>query len=564
MTNHVEEGRRNSFYLVPVPKPRKGRGGQETFDAELIPQRREENTFINDIRKRVAAWRKGGYQRVTPTTRRLLRYWTNPDRDRKLFFCQLEAAETAIYIAEAAKRTGDSQTEEEIKAANEEANPGLFRIAFKMATGSGKTVVMAMLIAWQALNRLANPRDKRFSDSFLIVTPGITIRDRLRVLLPNDPANYYGQRDILPQDLMEELHKAKIVITNYHAFLPREDTEAATLTKKMLARGRSNAFAETPDKMVQRVVCREFGKTRDLIVINDEAHHCYRHRPNEEEDLLTGEDREEANKRAKAARIWISGLEAVKAKIGIKTIYDLSATPFFLRGSGYPEGTLFKWVVSDFSLVDAIESGIVKVPRVPVADDSMTGDQPTYRELWSRIRENLPRKGRRHQGDLGEPILPGELEGALTSLYDHYKKHYGKWEENAEARANGATPPVFIVVCNNTSVSKLIFDHIAGWEKKLPDGSTVIVPGKLPVFSNEENGDWTARPNTILIDSEQFGFGRSHESRIQEDRSPRNRGIQSRASPAIPRPRRGEDHRRGPSPRSHEHGREAGQTRRAR
>ena len=149
--------------------------------------------------------------------------------------------------------------------------------------------------------------------------------------------------------------------------------------------------------MVNRV-CRELGNKRNIVVLNDEAHHCYRRKPDGDDEKLTGEDRIEAEKRNEEARIWISGLEAIKAKLGIRAIYDLSATPFFLRGSGYPEGTLFPWVVSDFSLIDAIESGIVKVPRVPVADDSMQGDQPTYRGLWLRIRDDLPEEGPEDRG----------------------------------------------------------------------------------------------------------------------------------------------------------------------
>jgi type III restriction enzyme len=222
---------------------------------------------------------------------------------------------------------------------------------------------------------------------------------------------------------------------------------------------------------------------------------------------LTGDERKEAERRDEAARIWISGLEAVKAKIGLKAVYDLSATPFFLRGSGYSEGTLFPWVISDFALIDAIESGIVKVPRVPVADDSMVGEQPTYRDLWLRIHEDLPKKGRGTDRLSGEPNLPVELEGALTSLFTNYEKYYARWEQNTEARARGLTPPVFIVVCNNTNVSKLVYDYIAGWEKSLPDGTVVIVPGKLRLFSNATDGRWTARPSTILIDSEQLESG---------------------------------------------------------
>ncbi len=431
-----------------------------------------------------------------------------PERERRLFFCQVEALETVIYLTEVAGKYGDAWIENRLRQDNLDANPQLFRLAIKMATGSGKTVVMAMLIAWHALNKLANPQDARFSDAFLIVTPGITIRDRLRVLLPNDPQNYYRQLDLAPPDQLPELGQARLLITNFHAFKLRERLPAGKLTRQLLAgreAGEASAFTETPGQMVRRV-CHELGNKRNIIVINDEAHHCYRHKPDEEaaDEPLSGDERREAERREEEARVWISGLEAVKARLGLKAVYDLSATPFFLRGSGYSEGTLFPWVVSDFSLIDAIEAGIVKVPRVPVADDRMLGEQPTYRDLWLNVREHLPKKGRRTEAAAAEPALPVELEGALQSLYGNYEKYYRLWEQNAEARARGLTPPVFIVVCNNTNVSKLVFDYIAGWEKALPDGRAVLVPGKLDLFGNVAEGGegWRQRPNTILVDSQ--------------------------------------------------------------
>lgn len=512
ITDEIVEGRRRSAYFIPIARPKRRGQQRALFETEWTQDRLEENELINQIRQRVAMWRKGGYVGATVTTSRLLEYWTNPDREKKLFFCQIEALETAIYITEVARRYGDQWMENALRDANDTSNPGLRRIAFKMATGAGKTVVMAMLIAWQALNRLANPQDARFTDAFLLVTPGITIRDRLRVLLPNDPNNYYRQRDILPAHLLEELGKAKIIITNYHAFLLRETVAAGRLTKAILNQGEASAFTETPDQMVRRVL-RELGNKRNIIVINDEAHHCYRRKPDGEEERLTGDDRREAQKREEEARIWISGIEAIKNKLGVKVIYDLSATPFFLRGSGYPEGTLFPWVVSDFSLIDAIEAGIVKVPRVPVADDSGVGEQPTYRDLWLRIRDALPKKGRKTEGVEGEPHLPLELQGALHSLYDNYTKYYTLWEQNTEARERGATPPVFIVVCNNTNVSKLVYDYIAGWEKPIGD-QPIAQAGALPIFRNDDgNGGWLHRPNTILVDSEQLesGLGMSDE-----------------------------------------------------
>ncbi len=514
ITNEVVEPRRISSYFIPIAKPKKKSNQRElSFDTEWTQDRIKENKFINQIRDRLALWRTGGYGGLTKTTARLLEHWKQPDRAR-LFFCQVEALETIIYITEVAKR-GDAWIENVLREANEETNPSLFRIACKMATGSGKTVVMAMLITWQVLNKLANPKDIRFSDTFLIVTPGITIRDRLRVLLPNDPQNYYRAWDIIPPEWVNELGKTKILITNFHAFSLREKNNAGKLTKNILTNGKESPFTETPDQMVRRV-CRELGNKKNIVVINDEAHHCYRHRVTDEDVSLKGDERKEAEKREEAARVWISGLEAVNAKLGIKAVYDLSATPFFLRGSGYPEGTLFPWVVSDFSLIDAIECGIVKVPRVPVADNSMTGDQPTFRDLWLRIREHLPRKGRKTAAVSGEPKLPAELQAAFHSLYGNYEKYYRLWEQNSEASAKGITPPVFIVVCNNTNVSKLVFDYIAGWEKTLPDGSTIVVPGQLSVFSNEENGGWSARPNTILIDSEQLESGEAMSAEFKK------------------------------------------------
>jgi type III restriction enzyme len=266
ITNEKVHGRRTSSYFIPIAKPKK-KGKQLQFDTEWTQDRIEENKLVNDIRRRVAAWRKGGYVGVTPTTTRLLAYWTDAHREKKLFFCQNEALETAIYIAEVAKKYGDAWIENALREANDTSNPGLPRTAFKMATGSGKTVVMAMLIAWHTLNKHANPQDARFSDTFLIVTPGITIRDRLRVLLPNDPGNYYRQRDIVPSQSMEQLGQAKILITNFHAFQLREKVAAGKITKAILADGQTNPFTETPDQMVRRV-CRELStkKKTDLAL----------------------------------------------------------------------------------------------------------------------------------------------------------------------------------------------------------------------------------------------------------------------------------------------------------
>ena len=337
-------------------------------------------------------------------------------------------------------------------------------------------------------------------------SPGITIRDRLRVLYPNDSDNYYRQRDIVPMEKMPRLGQAKIHITNFHSFQLREKISASKLTKSILSNGKDGAFTETPDQMVRRV-CRSFGNKKNIIVINDEAHHCYRPKQGDTSEKLTGEEKSEVRKREDEARTWLSGIEAIAAKVGVRNVFDLSATPFFLKGSGYKEGSLFPWVASDFSLIDAIESGIVKVPRVLISDNSMSGVEPTYRDLWFRIRDHLPKKGRKTEAINGEPRLPPELEGALHSLYSNYEEYYHLWDQDLQSKESGRTPPVFIVVCNNTNVSKLVFDYIAGWEKQI-EGQTVVAAGNLPLFANDNgNGGWLFRPNTILVDSEQLESG---------------------------------------------------------
>jgi hypothetical protein len=423
ITSTIDEGRRDSSYFLPVAAPKK-RGAPGLFDDP--EEKRAESGFVQRIRQLVRQWRRLGWPDVTPVTRALLEHWHAEDRFRPLFFCQLEALETLIFITEVAKESkyGHDDIEAYLRDKAREAGTELFRVACKMATGSGKTVVMSMLIAWQVLNKRRNPRDNRFTDAFLVVATGITIRDRLRVLLPSDPNNYYKELDLVPTEYRGELGAAKVVVTNFHAFKPREKGDAGGLTKRLLTAHTPGAFTESPEEMVNRV-CNDLGKHRGIMVLNDEAHHCYRGRPEAAKEKMTREESSEAKVRAEEARLWITGLEAVHRKLGVKAVLDLSATPFYLKGSGYPEGTLFPWVVSDFSLMDAIECGIVKIPRVPVADNAMVGDYPKYRDLWKEIREGLKDVRRGPEEAHKPPLLPdGLLEGASASLYGHYARKF--------------------------------------------------------------------------------------------------------------------------------------------
>jgi type III restriction enzyme len=363
---------------------------------------------------------------------------------------------------------------------------------------------MAMLIAWQTINAVRRPNSKRFTRGFLVVTPGLTIRDRLRVLQPNDPDSYYQSRELVPGDMLGDIERAKIVITNYHAFKLRERMELSRGGRSLLqGRGKEIDTLETEGQMLQRVMPGLMG-LRNILVINDEAHHCYREKPSQEIDEdLKGDERKEAEKNNEAARLWISGLEIVSRKLGVPRIIDLSATPFFLRGSGYAEGTLFPWTMSDFSLMDAIECGIVKLPRVPVADNIPGGEMPRFRELWKHIGRKMPKKGRGKSKTLDPLSIPVELQTALDALYGHYAKTFDLWQKSGIK-----VPPCFIVVCNNTSTSKLVYDYISGFQRENEDGSTTLVNGRLALFRNfDEHGNPIARPRTLLIDSEQLESG---------------------------------------------------------
>ncbi len=515
-TQQIIESRRKAEFITPIPKPRKRQG--KGIQAELVfdegkglstekQQYDPTSAVINELRHHVDQWR--GFSnpndwKVTPDTQRLLQHWRHHKfSDVRPFFCQIEAVETAIWLTEVAPQWGKIGKGflDHLSNANKDANPELMRLALKLATGAGKTTVMAMIIAWQTINAVRQPGSSRFTRGFLVVTPGLTIRDRLRVLQPNDPDSYFKDRELVPGDMLGELDRAKIVITNYHAFKLRERVELSKGGRSLLqGRGPELKTLETEGQMIQRVMPGLMG-LKNILVLNDEAHHCYRAKPEVDEvSHLKGDEKEEAKKNNEAARLWISGLETVKRKLGIARVMDLSATPFFLRGSGYAEGTLFPWTMSDFSLMDAIECGIVKLPRVPVADNIPGGDMPKFRNLWEHIRTKMPKKGRGKAETLDPLDLPTTLTTALDALYGHYKATYEEWTKQGVR-----VPPCFIVVCNNTSTSKLVYDYISGFERKNEDGSANVVNGRLELFRNfDEYDNPIPRPRTLLIDSTQI------------------------------------------------------------
>lgn len=487
--------------------------------------------FINLIREEVKKWRLAGYPKATRVTKELLNFWfNNPERQnyQKLFFCQREAVETAVYLNEIADLDPNigreilRQLNERVETVSKFYEDILPRTAFKMATGTGKTVVMAMLILYNFINKKINVQDTRFAEHFLIVAPGITIRDRLGVLFVDESStndfqktDYYHVRGLVPrayESLLGGLNNS-ITITNYHQFEPKvySGKKSSPLDGKLVYREGEGMVKQNDKEGYASVISRLLGrmpKSKRILVINDEAHHCYL--PRKKEGKIDSEDQEENEK----AMVWYEGLRQLK-KLGYKIqhVYDLSATPYYLKGSGYAEYSLFPWVVSDFGLVDAIESGLVKIPFLPAIDDSHDLDEPKLRNIYEHISKDLPKKGQKkarkeakEKGEESKAEAPANLPSLLQIALDQFVKDYEEYNQGTRQEGEDAvnifsTPPVFIVVCNNTTVSKEVFKYIAGYETVDAEGNTIYVDGHFPIFSNYKDGIPLNRQPSLLIDS---------------------------------------------------------------
>jgi type III restriction enzyme len=486
--------------------------------------------LINLLRQEVGRWRKAEYPDTTGTTRDLLRYWfLNPERHatRSLFFAQREAIETAIWLNEAApKSNAGNNILNKLKEAQETTDDApLPRICTKMATGTGKTVVMAALILYHYFNRQEYRQDTRFCDYFLLVAPGITIKDRLGVLFvdntthdKNKAKDYYRERDLVPprfERLLDGLN-ARLVITNYHAFEPKtlQGNKRSVFDGKLGADGKKQEGKEEMTQVIKRLL-KNFKKGSRLLVLNDEAHHCYLPREKEKVKTDTPAD-ENAKEENERAAVWYTGIREIAKQFQLRAVYDLSATPYYLSGSGYPPYTLFPWIVSDFGLTDAIESGLVKIPFLPELDNTQELT-PVLRDLYAHVKDELPKKGavkqraeaKKEGKVLGEapPKLPMIVQTALDQFFNHYKQYEAGMRAAGERGSDMfSEPPVFIAVCNNTNVSKELYKHIAGYQYTTENGETAIMPGKCDLFNNYEEygGLWRAkrRPPTLLIDSD--------------------------------------------------------------
>jgi type III restriction enzyme len=462
----------------------------------LAEEERDDLPLINALRDDVRRWRESGYRGASHVTRELLQYWARTDRHRRLFFCQREAVETIIYLAELrfpnrSSRTGFQRfavSDDNLRnllvgerpsgalggtpeffpklidrAADENLIP-LRRLGCKMATGSGKTVVMAMLIAWAFCNRGVNRESREFPNAVLVCCPNLTVKERLQVLRPEHRGNYYAEFDIVPPKYRPLLQNGKVLVTNWHGFAPESEHKEGERTYAVVNKG-----PETPDVFVQRVLGKDVAERLPILVLNDEGHHCWRPKAStEDSEGLTAEERQSLKDEAEEARVWLDGLDRINncgltgtGKPAIALAVDLSATPFYIKGSNHPEGQPFPWLVSDFGLVDAIESGIVKIPRLPVLDTTGRPD-PKYFRLWERIREDL---------QPGE-FLPGRArkpkpEAIWREAEDALRQMVGQWSQRfelAQAAKPGqeVVPPVLIVVCDNTDIAEVFFRNISG------------------------------------------------------------------------------------------------------
>ncbi|MCS6982446.1 MAG: DEAD/DEAH box helicase family protein [Flavobacteriales bacterium] len=492
--------------------------------------------LINLCRQEVGKWRSEKYPHTTRVTRELLLFWfENPERHAisKLFFAQREAIETAIWLNEVASKSNAGQNilnriREAQKTVSDNPEDHLPRIAFKMATGTGKTVVMGCLILYHYFNRQEYKNDVRFADYFLIVTPGITIKDRLGVLFVDTKnkykrEDYYFQRKLVPQNLEHRLENlnARLVITNYHVFEPKtlQGNKKSPFDGKVDTSGKKLEAKEDFSQVIRRVLGK-FKKDSRLLIINDEAHHCYLPKSSGRT-----EDNEETDENARAA-VWFTGIKEVAKRYKVSCIYDLSATPYYLKGSGYTPYSLFPWVVTDFGLIEAIESGLVKIPFLPESDNTQEITQAKLRDIYLYVKDELPRKGqRRKKSEAKEegktlkeapPQLPVLVKAALDQFYNHYEDYYEGHRKQLEERPNlFSPPPVFIIVCNNTSVSKEVYKYIAGYEFENEKGELVTVPGHYELFSNydQKTNKPLRRPPTLLIDSDAL----ENSDQINED-----------------------------------------------
>lgn len=511
------EGRRPAMYYYRPPERQTGMAPSDdpgtAFELELV----------NEIRNRLDEWRRAGYPGASRTTEELLKYWYRPERSgiRKLFFCQLEAVETVVFLAEARQDILQGiqiPLDEPSEDGKNKGYTAFRRYACKMATGTGKTTVMGMLAAWSILNKIHDRQSARFSDAVLVICPNITIRDRLAELDPNlGEQSLYRIRDIVPSYWMKELREGKVFITNWHVLEPRELNSVGTASARVVRRGIprnvlttrivddkkikdvDTRYYESDTALIYRVLGRHVGNKRNILVFNDEAHHAYRIRPDESEKAeqlgFADDDDELLTYEQKEATVWVEGLDKIHKHCGINSCVDLTATPYFINQTGNEAGRPFPWVISDYGLVDAIESGIVKIPQLPVRD-STGQDIPAYFHVWKWIIETkltASEKGGR-RGQVSPKAVLKYAQMPINQLAGLWLDTYNEWSKEPLMYP---TPPVFVVVCRDTRLARQLYNWIAKGE------SDEAPP--LQEFLNRDGKEHTIRVDSKVVEEIECG-----------------------------------------------------------
>jgi type III restriction enzyme len=534
------EGRRRASYFYRVPE-HAGRGRKNKKQAELFEDAKGEEVeleIVNLIRDRVKEWRAGSrsggvaYDGASDVTKELLELWRSGERMQRLFFAQIEAAETIIFMVEAADvyRKGIPEIPKdepglESRAAGVRA---FVRYACKMATGSGKTTVIGMLAAWSILNRVSSPRSDRFSDTILIVCPNVTIRERLQEL---DPAlgdlSLYRTRQLVPVHRMEDLRRGEVMIANWHRLAKKETNtvngdsakvvKTGEAVKVVKNAGKANETTETKYfesdaawfKRIRRELGSGKGRSPHWLIFNDEAHHAYR-RGDAATDETLDDDKDLASKNEREATIWIEGLDRINKlaggsrRRGINLCVDLSATPFYIQGSGNEVGKPFLWVVSDFGLLDAIESGLVKIPQLPARD--VTGaDEAAYFNIWRWVQAKAKEDG--YGTNITPEIVMNYASAPINLLAAEWHQRFLEWEQYSKQQQKHPVPPVFIVVCRDTAVAR----DVHSW---LADGndSYGVSP---PWFRNTPGQEVTVRIDSKVIEDIEAGGTKDETRRLR-------------------------------------------------
>jgi len=467
---------------LPIVQSRRS-ASHEIFDPRSNTRRIEPLTLVNEIRKRVDSWRSAGYPGITSVTRNLLEYWSDREVNRiyPFYFCQLEAIETLIWWVEALPEykqgisiLGDGGEWE--------------RLCNKMATGSGKTTVMAMIIAWQAINAVTYPNRKQFSKAFFIIAPGITVKDRLQVLYPGNERNYYDQFMVCPSDAMrQKLNQVELLIENWHQLMPLKEPDRSVVKKGVES-----------DEAFTRRVLGKLASSKDLVIINDEAHHCYRYRG---EKKLSKQVAEELGVDVEQSTRWVDGLDRIHKTRRIKRCFDLSATPFAPTGKKSTEEGLFPWIVSDFGLNDAIEAGLVKTPRVVIRDDALP-DAKNYRSKFYHIYNDEEVKGNLTvKAEPTEP-LPDLVQKAYTLLGADWLVAKRDWEKQGHK-----VPPVMLTVCNRVETAARVenyfnkgdvqFEELHNPQRTLRVDSKILQKAEVGETTAKDDG-YEARLNEII------------------------------------------------------------------